>query len=96
MAKYLLNTTEVYRVENERDADALIAAAKQSNKYEVKKSISEKKEKKVKGEVVEEWYKVSITKSFNEEKDPVYGGIDVTYGEPQIPTLSFGIDPEEE
>ena len=70
MTKYLISTTEVYRVETEADAAALIEEAKQNGSYELGKYISEHKEKKSKGEIVDEYFKVSLTKNFNDIKDP--------------------------
>lgn len=66
--KYLIETTEVYRVDTEDAAINLINEAKASSV--VSKYSSTHKEKKLKGEVVEEWYKVSITKVWDSEKEP--------------------------
>lgn len=70
MSKYLINATEVYRVDNENEATELINDAKQDNKFELAKYTSTKKELKQKGEIVDEWYQVSLFKKFNVEKDP--------------------------
>ena len=69
--KYLVQTTEVYRVDTEEEAKELIEAAKENSMYALKKYNCEYKEKKSKGEVVEDWYKVTLTKVFNDEKDPI-------------------------
>ena len=69
MAKYLIQTTEVYRVDSEEEASALIDAAK-NDAYGIAKFSSVHKTKKAKGEVVDDWYKVSITRQFTEEKEP--------------------------
>lgn len=68
--KYLLETTETYRVNNEAEAKELIETAKQGNNYLLKKYSSQYKEKKQKGEVVDAWYRVVLVKVFNEEKEP--------------------------
>lgn len=73
---YLLNTTEVYRADSEAQAQELINEAKQ--KYDVIKYNCERKDEKVKGEIVETWYKVTINKFFNEGKAPD-SGIRVSY-----------------
>lgn len=78
MNKYLISATEVYRVDNEESAAALIDEAKAETKYILAKYSSVKKEKKAKGEIVDEWYQVTLVKKFNDEKDPI-SNIDVNY-----------------
>lgn len=78
MNKYLVSATEVYRVDNEESAAALIDEAKAETKYILAKYSSMKKEKKAKGEIVDEWYQVTLVKKFNDEKDPI-SNIDVNY-----------------
>lgn len=78
MNKYLVSATEVYRVDNEKSAAALIDEAKAETKYILAKYSSVKKEKKAKGEIVDEWYQVTLVKKFNDEKDPI-SNIDVNY-----------------
>ncbi|MDD7757555.1 MAG: hypothetical protein PUJ51_24195 [Clostridiales bacterium] len=78
MNKYLVSATEVYRVDNEESAAALIDEAKAETKYILAKYSSVKKEKKAKGEIVDEWYQVTLVKKFNDEKDPI-SNIDVNY-----------------
>lgn len=65
--KYLITATETYRVDTEPEADALIEEAKAEglNKYSCTY-----KEAKQKGEVVDSWYRVVLTKNFTEEKNP--------------------------
>lgn len=77
--KYLINTTETYRVDNESEAQTLIEEAKAAgtlNKYSCVY-----KERKQKGEVIDSWYRVTLTKVFTDEKEPqeIYG-VDYTYG----------------
>lgn len=78
MANYLIKTTEVYRCDSEQEAKNLIEEAKQNSLYTVTKSSSEIRTLKQKGEIVDEWRRVTITKSFNDEKEP-YGQVYVTY-----------------
>ena len=68
--KYLVNVTEVYRVDSETEVEALIADAKADETFSLVKYNREYKEKKAKGDVVDAWYKVTLVKSFNDEKDP--------------------------
>lgn len=70
MSRYLIKVTEQYRCDTESEARELIEEAKASSQYTVIKSSSEIKTLKQKGEVIDEWRRVLITKEFNEEKDP--------------------------
>lgn len=72
---YLLRSVESYRVENEEKAKQLIEKAKHDSNFNLLKYVSEYKCKKVrsgecKGEIEEEWYKVTLTKEFTDEKEP--------------------------
>lgn len=69
--KYLISTVETYRVDTESEATQLIAEAKSDNKFTLSKYNCERKDIKEKGEIVGEYYKVSLTKVFNDIKDPV-------------------------
>jgi hypothetical protein len=68
--KYLVQTVETYRVESESQAAALIEEAKQDRNFVLTKYNCEHKEKKQKGEVIDSWYRVTLTKFFTDEKDP--------------------------
>ena len=70
MSKHLITTTEIYRVDDEIEVQNLIEEAKHDPMYTLLKYNREYKEKKSKGEVVDEWYKVTLVKSFNDEKEP--------------------------
>lgn len=63
-----LETVEKYRVETEEEAKAVMEQFREdarSKGYLVKKSGYEKKEKKAKGEIVDQGYLVSVTKVFD-------------------------------
>ena len=49
--RYLISTTETYRVDSETAAEELIAEAKKAPEYELAKYTREYKEKKSKGEM---------------------------------------------
>ena len=66
--KFLLRTVETYRVDSEAEATALIEEAKK--KFTVSKAVSEVRTRKAKGEIVETWIRVTITKEFTDEKEP--------------------------
>lgn len=68
MSKFLIRSTEVYRIDSESEANNFID--QQKKKYEVSKYSSELKERKIKGEVADSWYKVTIVKTYNDEKEP--------------------------
>ena len=70
MSKYLINVTEVYRVDTESEAKELIESAKNASEYQLVKYTSEHKERKAKGEVVDEYTKVQLVKRFTDEKEP--------------------------
>lgn len=76
--KYLIQSTEIYRTNTEMEAQELINEAKQAGEYELAKYSSEKKEIKSKGEIVEEYYKTSLTKTFNNIKEPITMAV-ITY-----------------
>lgn len=78
MAKYLVSTTEVYRVDTEDEATKIIEEAKEESVCTLGKYTSERKTAKKKTEVDIYW-KVSLTKNFNDIKDP-NSIIDVHYG----------------
>lgn len=83
MAKYLVSTTEVYRADDEYSATQLIEDAKSDSRWALTKYNCEHKEKKSKGDIVDEWYKVTLVKVFNDEKDPatdVKVSYEVDYG----------------
>lgn len=71
MAKYLTTVTETYRVGTDLEAREMIEQAKASNTFILSKYSSQAKERKVKGEVVDSWYKVTLVKLFNDEKEPI-------------------------
>lgn len=70
MAKYLVNVTETYRVDTENEATKAIEEAKTSDTYILGKYTSEHKERKAKGEVIDEYWKLTLTKLFNDIKEP--------------------------
>lgn len=70
--QYLCQVTEVYRCDSESEAKKLIEESKHNSYFELKKYNCEfKQRKKQKGEVIDTWYRVTLTKMLNEEKDPV-------------------------
>lgn len=70
MSVYLCSTVETYRADYEHEADELINMARESRLYDLKKSSVQKKEIKVKGEVVDEFFLVSLAKNIQDPKNP--------------------------
>lgn len=68
--RYLIQTVETYRADTEAEAQGIITEAKQAGEYTLTKYTSEKKEVKAKGEVIDEYYKVALTKVFTDIKEP--------------------------
>lgn len=65
--RILLNNTEVYRVDTEEEAKALIEEMKENaTNYIVDSYSSVRKEKKKKGEIIAEGYQVKITKKYSD------------------------------
>ena len=82
MSRYLIKTVEQYRCDSESEAKALIEEAKKSHQYSLAKYSSEVKNTKAKGEIVDEWYRVTLTKNFTSEKEPIEQ-ISVDYKTPE-------------
>ena len=76
--KFLISTTEIYRVDSEAEAEQLIQDAKKDDKFDLLKYTTEKKDLKLKGEIVDTYFKVSLNKAFNELKEPL-NEVDINY-----------------
>lgn len=70
MSKYLCQTQEIYRVGSEAEAAKLIEEAKSDKQFTLLKSSTEYKTTKAKGEIVDEFYKVTLVKHFTDLKEP--------------------------
>lgn len=68
--RYLIQTVETYRADTEGEAQGIIAEAKAAGEYNLTKYASEKKEVKAKGDVIDEYFKVTLTKVFTDIKEP--------------------------
>jgi hypothetical protein len=76
--KYLISSKEIYRVGSEAEAVKLIEDAKSDNHFILSKYENQFKERKQKGEVVDSYWKVTLTKNFTDEKEPMFQ-TEVTY-----------------
>ena len=86
MSKYLVSTCEVYRVDSEKETQVAINEAKEDSSFSLVKYTSEYKEVKSKGEVIDSYYKLSLTKNFNDIKEP-YKEIEVSYNTPNYTVI---------
>ena len=68
--KYLTSVVETYRLPNEEAVKVFLEELKKDPAFTVAKYTSQKKERKQKGEIVDEWVRFSVTKLFNDEKEP--------------------------
>lgn len=80
MAKFLITTTETYRVDSEPEVETILEEAKNNSNYILVKYSSQYKEKKAQGEVIDSWYKLTLTKAFTDEKEPDRD-VQISYGE---------------
>ena len=71
MAKHLISVVETYRVDSEDEVARIIKEAKEDDTCELIKHNSVKKERRQKGEVIDAWYRLSLTKLFDDEKEPM-------------------------
>lgn len=78
MARYLTNVVETYRVATEEEVETFLKELKDDPKFTLSAFSYKKKEIKSKGEVIEEYYLVSVKKEFNIEKEPT-NFVDITY-----------------
>ena len=78
MSKYLLKVDETYRADTEAEAAQIINDAKTDSRFTLSKYSSVKRERKQKGEIIDEWIRVSLTKTFDDEKEPA-NQVNVSY-----------------
>lgn len=76
--KYLTSIVETYRVDTSSEVDIMIDEAKKEDGFTLSKYKCDAKEVKVKGEVIDTYYLLSLTKIFNDPKDPT-NEVTVTY-----------------
>lgn len=69
---YLTKTTEYHRVDTEEEAQEIINDAKNNRRFTLTKYSSDYKTVKQKGEVVDEYFLITLTKVFTDEKEPDY------------------------
>ena len=70
MSAYLIKVEEMYRADTEQEASQIIQNAKKDEHFILSRYDSVKKERKQKGEIIDEWFRVRLTKEFTSEKEP--------------------------
>lgn len=69
MSKKLINVTETYRLDDEIEVENFLKELKEDVSFELAKYSSIKKEKKRKGEIVDEWIRFTATKVYGKESE---------------------------
>ena len=67
---FLIKSSETYRINNESEVNALLEESKNDSSFELRGYTTKKKDVKVKGEIVDTYYLVTLIKAFNDENDP--------------------------
>lgn len=71
--KYLINRVDNFRCDDEDEAQAFLESLKENSEGVIVASSIARKERKVKGEVVDEWVRLTVKTIFNDEKEPITG-----------------------
>ena len=67
MSKKLISVTETYRLDDEIEVENFLKELKEDMSFELAKYSSVKKEKKKKGEILDEWIRFTATKVYGKE-----------------------------
>ncbi len=67
---YLLSVSEIYRVDSESEVKTMLEEAKNADQYRLIKYNCVSREQKQKGEIIDSWFKLTLVKEFNLEKEP--------------------------
>lgn len=86
MSKYLISTTNTYRVASVEEALALRTELQQNGYGELSSFNYTTKEVKSKGEILDQFVIVKAKIDFNDQKEPMFD-VDVFYGEPNAATV---------
>lgn len=78
MAKFLIKTTDVYRVDTISEVEAFHTDLKSNNSFELASFAYQQKQVIKKGEILDEYCLVTIKKVFNDAKEP-NSDIDISY-----------------
>ena len=78
MSRYLIKTTDVYRVDTLAEVEQFHIELKNDANFELDSFGYKQKQVKQKGEIVDEYCLVTVKKIFNCEKEPM-SNIDIAY-----------------
>ena len=67
--KYLISTVETYRIDTEAEVEQMIADAKDDNRFVLTKYNCEHKDVKEKGDIIGEYFKVTLKWQINANRD---------------------------
>ena len=67
MSKKLISVTDTYRLDDEIEVENFLKELKEDVSFELVKYSSVKKEKKKKGEILDEWIRFTATKVYGKE-----------------------------
>ena len=71
--KYLITRVDTFRCDDEAEAQAFLEELKDEGDGEIISSSIAKKERKAKGEVIDEWVRLTVRTVYNDEKEPITG-----------------------
>lgn len=71
MSRYLVKTTEVYRVDTVSEVEQFHNELKGDPNFELASFAYQQKQVKQKGEIIDEYCLVTIKKNFNDPKEPL-------------------------
>ena len=77
---YLIKTTEVFRADSEQEAHDIVNAAKEDHRFVIAKYAIDYKPVKSKGEIVDEYWLVTLAKQITDQKEPDRK-VEITYNE---------------
>lgn len=71
MSRYLVKTTDVYRVDSVGEVEEFHRELKGDPHFELESFAYQQKQVKQKGEIVDEYCLVTVKKKFNDPKEPI-------------------------
>ncbi|MCF0126849.1 MAG: hypothetical protein HUJ68_14075 [Clostridia bacterium] len=78
MSRYLIKTTDTYRIDTIGEVEQFHNELKHNTCFELESFSYQNKQVKQRGEIIDEYVLVTVKKVFNDAKDPV-SNIDIIY-----------------
>lgn len=69
--KYLITRVDTFRCDDENEAQAFLENLKENADGVIVSSSISKKERKAKGEIIDEWIRLTVKTVYNDEKEPI-------------------------